>query len=50
VHYRFWVGDRGYFWMWTACAKDSEAADGLNLPGSHGCGRPGIGSKGYYLG
>jgi hypothetical protein len=50
VHYRFWIGDEGYFWVWTACAKDSEAADGVNLPGSHGCGQRKIGSTGNYLG
>ncbi len=34
----FRIGTEGYSWSLVACAKDTETADGLNLPGSHGCG------------
>ena len=38
VSYKFTIGNHSYYWQWVACAKDNEAADGLGLPGSHGCG------------
>jgi hypothetical protein len=28
----------GPFWRIDACARDTEARDGLGLPGHHGCG------------
>ena len=34
----FRIGTEGYYWSLNACARDTEVADGLNLPGSHGCG------------
>ena len=38
VSYKFTIGSHSYYWQWVACAKDNETADGLGLPGSHGCG------------
>jgi hypothetical protein len=29
---------RGYRYQWTVCLKDTEAKDGLGLPGHHHCG------------
>ena len=38
VSFTFRIGSHGYYWLFTACAKDTESKDGLNLPGQHGCG------------
>jgi len=38
VTYSFRIGDHAYNWNWNICAKDTEARDGIGLPGSHGCG------------
>ncbi|MGI9009068.1 MAG: hypothetical protein ACR2FU_23255 [Streptosporangiaceae bacterium] len=47
----FRIGTQGYYWSLDACAKDTEAADGLNLPGRHGCGTAKeISRKRVYLG
>ena len=35
---------------WTACDKDTEAQDGLGLPGSHGCGAQRVANGNEYLG
>ncbi len=50
ISYRFSIGNHGYYWLWTACAKDSEATDGLGLPGSHSCGAKRISTTATYLG
>jgi hypothetical protein len=50
VRYRFYVGNHGYYWLWTGCAKDTEATDGLGLPGSHSCGVKRVSSTVSYLG
>jgi hypothetical protein len=38
VTYSFTVGNDGYYFYWSTCAKDTVSRDGLGLPGSHGCG------------
>jgi eukaryotic-like serine/threonine-protein kinase len=42
----------GSSWHWVAqgCTKDTEAQDGIGLPGSHGCGNATIPSPDPYLG
>lgn len=32
ISYSFTIGNNGYFWLWTACTKDTVYADGLGLP------------------
>lgn len=47
----FFIGNHGYFFQFNTCQPDSEAKDGLNLPGHHGCGTlKVISSKRIYLG
>lgn len=50
VSYRFTIDSHSYYWRWVACAKDNEAADGLGLPGSHGCGNKRLKLNFKYLG
>jgi hypothetical protein len=51
ITFSFRIGNEGYFWLFNACQKDTEAKDGLNLPGHHGCGvLKVISSKRVYLG
>jgi hypothetical protein len=50
ISYRFYVGDDGYYWWWLDCSKDTEATDGLGLPGSHSCGVQRVSSTVSYLG
>jgi hypothetical protein len=38
------------FWTVNACAKDTESADGMGLPGHHGCGAKRVSTKALYLG
>ena len=38
ITYTFTIGNNGYYWSWIACVKDTVSADGLGLPGYHGCG------------
>jgi len=35
---------------WDVCYQDSVAADGIGLPGHHGCGDQSISASAYYLG
>jgi hypothetical protein len=35
----FWIGNNSANWTFIACTRDSEAKDGIGLPGQHGCGR-----------
>jgi hypothetical protein len=35
---------------WLACSQDTEAQDGLGLPGSHGCGAERVANGNEYLG
>jgi serine/threonine protein kinase len=50
VTFSFRIGNDAYHWNWTMCAKDTEASDGLGLPGSHGCGAKNIQASQSYLG
>ncbi len=38
VSFSFRIGTSAYAWNWSACAQDTEAENGLGLPGHHGCG------------
>jgi len=34
----FFIGNNGWFFLIWPCQRDTEAKDGLGLPGKHGCG------------
>jgi hypothetical protein len=46
----FWVGNDAARWNFLVCAKDSEAKDGVGLPGHHSCGVKRIRPNVLYLG
>jgi hypothetical protein len=46
----FSVGSDAYNWNWTSCTQDTEAQDGIGLPGHHGCGAPSVDVSASYLG
>jgi serine/threonine protein kinase len=50
VTFSFTIGSNAYYWRWTKCAKDTEAQDGIGLPGSHGCGAATTNANQGYLG
>lgn len=51
VTFTFSVGTKGgYNWLWKACAQDTEAKDGMGLPGPHPCGDQTIPARPGYLG
>jgi len=51
VTFTFPIGKKGSnTWFWAACAPDSETADGIGLPGAHGCGAKAIPAVHSYLG
>ena len=50
VTFSFQIGNDAYYWDWQSCAKDTEAADGIGLPGHHGCGDERILDSATYLG
>ena len=50
VTFSFRIGNDAYYWNWTTCAKDTEARDGLGLPGAHGCGARSVQASQIYLG
>jgi len=50
ITYTFNVGPGGYHFHSTLCTKDTEAQDGIGLPGSHGCGNGSIPGSYAYLG
>jgi len=50
ITYNFSIGNDGYHYHSTLCAKDTEAQDGIGLPGSHGCGSERISGSYTYLG
>ena len=50
VTYTFRVGARAYDWSWNVCTKDTEAADGIGLPGRHGCGGRNLAASVSYAG
>ena len=44
------VGNDAFNAEWNECTKDTEAEDGVGLPGSHGCGDESVPSSQVYLG
>jgi serine/threonine protein kinase len=50
ITFTFTVGNDGYTWGWSACARDTEPIDGVGLPGSHGCGASQAPDSAAYLG
>lgn len=51
VNVTFHIAVRGAtYWYQTLCVKDTEARDGLGLPGSHGCGASRVLLTSTYLG
>jgi len=50
LSFSFTIDNDGYYYEWDLCTKDTEAADGLGLPGSHSCGAEYISTKIKYLG
>jgi hypothetical protein len=50
IKWSFRVGNDGWNWIPNVCSKDTEAADGLGLPGHHGCGNARISATTEYLG
>jgi serine/threonine-protein kinase len=51
IGFTFTIGKTdGYNWGWNACTKDTEAEDGIGLPGSHGCGDKTIPNQANYIG
>ena len=50
VTFSFRIGNDAYHWEWTTCSKDTEAADGIGLPGQHGCGAERVLSPAPYSG
>jgi len=47
---RFTIGTDAYRWEMNWCTKDTEAKDGVGLPGRHGCGNRRVRSNARYLG
>ena len=50
VSFAFRIGDQAYSWNWSACAQDTEARNGLGLPGHHGCGEHRLPAAQAYIG
>ena len=50
VSFAFTVGNDAYHFYWETCSKDTEAQDGLGLPGAHNCGAASIPVPPGYLG
>ena len=50
VGFSFWVGNDSVRWSFQVCAQDSEARDGVGLPGHHGCGVHRVSASVAYLG
>jgi hypothetical protein len=50
VAFSFRINDEAYNFTWGLCTKDTEAKDGMGLPGSHGCGLKRIPADSPYLG
>ena len=48
--FAFTIGNDGAAWNWNGCTKDTVSADGLGLPGSHGCGAHRVLATASYLG
>ena len=47
LRFRFWIGTHSYRWRIGFCTRDSEAADGLGLPGHHRCGATWVRASAY---
>ena len=50
ISFTFRVGNDGYDYHWRTCSKDTEAVDGIGLPGTHGCGGERILASDPYIG
>jgi hypothetical protein len=50
VTFAFGIGNDAYNWDWNTCFKDTEAEDGMGLPGHHGCGDRRVLDSASYLG
>jgi hypothetical protein len=50
ITFSFRVGNDGYSWNLNFCSKDTEAKDGLGLPGQHSCGAQRVRATAEYLG
>jgi Protein kinase domain len=48
--FSFRVGNHAYNWNQALCAQDTEARDGIGLPGSHTCGHKHVLASAPYLG
>jgi hypothetical protein len=50
LSWSFRIGKDGYGFVWATCSKDTEATDGLGLPGHHACGVRVIDATAEYIG
>jgi hypothetical protein len=50
ISFTFSIGAHSFSWAWLTCFHDSESADGVGLPGHHGCGAAFVPRKPPYLG
>jgi len=50
ISFSFAIGNDAYHWRWNTCLRDTEAQDGLGLPGYHGCGNPSVLATTSYIG
>jgi Protein kinase domain len=50
ITFTFRIGNDAYYWNWNTCSADTEAADGIGLPGHHGCGSKSVLASAAYLG
>jgi serine/threonine protein kinase len=50
ISFTFRIGNDGSNWNFNSCDQDTEAVDGIGLPGHHGCGQARIPGSVTYLG
>jgi hypothetical protein len=50
VTFSFRVDNNAYDWNWNVCSRDTEAQDGIGLPGHHGCGDKHASASARYTG
>jgi hypothetical protein len=50
ISFTFRIGNDGSNWNFNTCDQDTEATDGIGLPGYHGCGETRIPASVAYLG
>jgi Protein kinase domain len=50
ITFTFRIGNDAYYWNWNTCSADTEATDGIGLPGHHGCGSKSVLASAAYLG